>query len=81
MILEMFPEPINALRQEIDAHPELLAILACQADKDVYIQLAEIAAYCGIVLDGLYTRDDLIGLCDKMVNVLKSKRVAIITLN
>lgn len=81
MIHEYFPEPLNALRQEIDNHPELLAILACQADKDVYIQIAEIAAYCNVVLDGYYTRDDFIKLCDIMVGILKAKRVSIITLN
>jgi len=78
MIHEYFPEELNALRQEIDHHPDLKTILAGQADKDVYIQIAEIAAYCGIVLDGLYTREDLIGLCGKMVQHLQSKRAIIV---
>lgn len=78
MILEYFPEDLNTLRQEIDNHPDLLVILSVQQDKDVYIQLAEIAAYCGIVLDGTYTRADLIKLCGIMVNHLQAKRIKII---
>ena len=78
MIYEYFPEDLNALRQEIDNHPDLLVILSVQQDKDVYIQLAEIAAYCGIVLDGEYTRDALIKLCGIMVNQLQSRRIKII---
>ena len=75
---EYFPEELIALRQEIDHHPDLLTILAGQADKDVYVQIAEIAAYCGIVLDGMYTRDDIIGLCDKCIKALQAKRISII---
>jgi len=71
--LEFFPESLTALRVEIDNHPALLQILAAQEDKDVYIQLSEIAAYCGIILDGEYTRDDLIRLADKLVWELKKK--------
>ena len=78
MHIEMFPEELNALRIEINNHPDLLVILAAQADKDIYIQISEIAAYCGIVLDGEYTKQDLITLCGKMEQQLRSKRVAII---
>ncbi len=78
MILEMFPEPLIALREEITKHPDLMVILATQQDKDVYIQISEIAAYCGIVLDGMYTREDIIGLCDKLVKQLQSKRCIIV---
>ena len=78
---EMFPEELNQLRVEIDNHPDLLVILAGQADKDVYIQISEIAAYCGIVLDGMYTRDDIIGLCGKCVETLRRKRDILILPN
>lgn len=75
---EFFPESLTALRVEIDNHPALLQILAAQEDKDVYIQLSEIAAYCGIILDGEYSRDDLIKLADKLVWKLKSMNSGII---
>ena len=70
---EFFLEALTVLRVEIDNHPALLKILAAQEDKDVYIQISEIAAYCGIVLEGTYTRDDVIKLCDKLVGELKKK--------
>lgn len=70
---EFFPEALTALRVEIDNHPALLKILAAQEDKDVYIQISEIAAYCGIILEGVYTRDDVIRLADKLVWELKKK--------
>ncbi len=75
---EMFPEELIQLRIEIDNHPDLLVILAGQADKDVYIQICEIAAYCGIVLDGMYTREDIIGLCKKCLEHLIRKRDIIV---
>lgn len=77
---EMFPEELIQLRIEINNHPDLLVILAGQADKDVYIQIAEIAAYCGIVLDGDYTRDDIIGLCKTCLEHLIRKRDIIVSL-
>ena len=75
---EMFPEELTQLRIEIDNHPELLLILHTQADKDVYIQISEIAAYCGIVLEGMYTRDDIITLCKLCLDKLISKRTLIL---
>lgn len=75
---EMFPEELIQLRVEIDHHPDLLAILHAQADKDVYIQICEIAAYCEIALDGTYTRDDIIRLCKICLDKLISKRTLIV---
>lgn len=72
--LEYFPDELIELRIEIDNHPELLAILAGQADKDVYVHIAEIAAYCKVLLNGDYTRDDIIEVCGKLVDHLKKKR-------
>lgn len=76
--LEFFPEPLNELRQEIDHHPDLLVLLAAQTDKDVYIQISEIAAYCDIVLDGTYTREDIIELCDLCCKRLREKRAIVV---
>lgn len=72
--LEYFPDELIALREEIDHHPELLAILAGQADKDVYIHICEIAAYCKVLINGDYTRDDMIEVCGKLVEHLRKKR-------
>ena len=75
---EFFPESLQALRVEIDNHPKLLKLLHDQPDKDVYMQICEIAAYCDIVLEGDYTKDDMIRLADKLVWKLKSKNSGII---
>lgn len=78
---EFFPESLTALRVEIDNHPALLKILNDQEDKDVYIQLSEIAAYCGVILEGDYTREDVIKLADKLVWELKKKSSILILPN
>jgi len=77
-ILEFFPEPLIQLRQEIDHHPDLLVLLSVQSDKDVYIQISEIAAYCDIVLDGTYTREDIVELCELCVKRLQAKRTIMV---
>ena len=77
-ILEFFPEPLNQLRQKIDHNPDLLVLLSVQQDKDVYIQISEIAAYCDIVLDGTYTREDIVELCELCVKRLQAKRMIMV---
>ena len=79
--LEFFPEPLQALTKEIYNHPALLQILHNQADKDVYMQLCEIAAYCDVVLEGDYSRDDVIRLAEKLTWDLKKKGSALILPN
>lgn len=76
--LEFFPESLQALTQEIYNHPRLLQILHAQTDKDVYMQICEIAAYCDIVLAGDYSRDDVIRLADKLTWELKKKNSILI---
>lgn len=77
-VLEFFPEPLIQLRQEIDHHPDLLVLLSVQSDKDVYIQISEIAAYCDIVLDGTYTREDIVELCELCIKRLQAKRTIMV---
>lgn len=76
--LEWFPPELQVLREEINYHPTLLQKLHEQDDKDVYISIAEIAAHVGVVLDGTYTRDDIINLCGLLVRKLQALRIAII---
>jgi hypothetical protein len=72
--IEMFPDELIALNEEIRNHPDLLVILATQQDKDVYVQIAEISAWCGVILDASYTRDDIIKLCGTLTDILRKKR-------
>ena len=75
---EFFPESLQALRVEIENHPKLLKLLHDQRDKDVYMQIAEIAAYCEVIMAGDYSRDDIIRLADKLVWKLKKKNCLLI---
>ena len=72
--LEFFPDELIALKQEIEYHPQLKLILYNQADKDVYMQIAEIARYCAVLLHGTYTREDVVELCGKFVEILQKSR-------
>jgi hypothetical protein len=75
---DYFPEELIALRREIQEHPPLLKILAKQEDKDVYIQILEIAAYCKILVAGEYTRDDMLNLCEMLTKKLMSMRTLVV---
>lgn len=78
MIYEKFPEPYIQLQQELstDFHPRLQSILRINGGTadDVDLKLAQIAAYCEIVLDGEYTLEDRIKLCTILVKRLKERR-------
>ncbi len=76
--LEWFPPELQILREEITFHPTLLQKLNDQTDKDVYISIAEIAAHAGVVLDGAYTRDDIINLCGILIDRLRRMRIPLI---
>lgn len=75
---DYFPQELIDLRLEITKHPDLLKILHEQEDKDVYIQILEIAAYCKILVMGEYTRDDMLNLCKMLTEKLMSMRVIIV---
>lgn len=65
MILEIFPLEYQALNREVATgyHPKLEAILSTVGAEDLDMKLAQIAAYCGVMLDGVYTLDDRRELC------------------
>jgi hypothetical protein len=73
-----FDKELLNLRREITHHPDLQVILVAQESTDLYIHLSEIAAYVGMVLDGTYSREDILELCDKMTKKLYEKRTSVI---
>lgn len=77
-VFDFFPQELIDLRLEIQKHPPLLQILADQADKDVYIQIMEIATYCEILVAGEYTKDDMLNLCTMLTQKLMSMRTLIV---
>jgi hypothetical protein len=77
----MFPTALIELNREVAYHPDLVEILSKQESPDLEVRLAEIAAYCEIILDGFYTQDDISRIADECIRRLKSKRVGIILLH
>lgn len=78
MIIQQFPEEVIELNRELatDYHPGLKAILhTLEPGADFTERLGHIAAYCELVLDGMYSPDDIVGICAKLVDRLKERRV------
>lgn len=79
--LEFFPRERLDLAQEVKEHPDLLKLLANHKADEFEIQIAEIAAYCDVILDGEYLQSDLDNLCTILVKKLRNKRSIIQVLN
>jgi hypothetical protein len=75
---ELFPQEVIDLHTEVRKHPDLMVKLAAQEDKDVYIQILEIATHCGILVAGTYTREDMLSLCEMLTKKLYSSRSIIV---
>lgn len=65
--LEFFPEGLILLQAELATglHPELekqLGDMIGNGQDDWEVKLARIAAYCGIICEGVYDKDDISGL-------------------
>lgn len=69
-------EKIVALRNAILSHPDLMEKCADAADFAECI--AEVAAYCNVVLDGAYDVDEIINLCGILAARLTEKSTIII---
>lgn len=79
---EMFPEVFIELQAEIQQHEQLLInLLQLPKDSPMEVKLGEVAAYCQIVLDGMYTQEDVEKLCGILLKKLKQKRTPLILLN
>ena len=76
--LNLFPESYIALNAELNNHPELCRLLANHPPQEFELRLAEIAAYCDVILDGNYTPDDLDKLCHFLWKKLKDKSCLIV---
>lgn len=75
---EFFPQEYIDLNRELvtQNHPKLQAILAGYPADEIDIKLAQIAAYCEVILDGDYTLESKMQLCkilkDKLVQLRES---------
>ena len=73
-----FPQALIELNEETALHPDLKIRLDAQENKDIYITINEIAAFLGIVLEGMYTQEDILKLCTDMTLKLRARRSLII---
>jgi len=80
--LVYFAEERVRLAKEIsENHPKLVELLQKHPQAEFEIILAEVAAYCEVVLDGTYLQTDIDKLCDILYKKLVAKRVPIILLS
>ena len=71
MIKDIFPKAFLDLAKEVTHHPQLKLNPA----EDFYLNLARIAAYCEVILDGVYTPEDQIAIAERLTEKLyKSRR-------
>lgn len=78
---EMFSEGRIALQREVNKHPRLCILIAQAAregDGEWSDQLAEIAAFCGIGLEGEYLPSELDPLYDKLYFELRAARMIVV---
>lgn len=73
-----FSTPLVELSLEVSYHPELCDIVRANAGEPFEIMLGHIAAYCEVIVDGLYMPDELDKLCDKLTARLRQKRSLIV---
>ena len=76
--IEIFPQQVLDLHTEVRKHPDLMRILHDQENKDVYIQILEVATHCEIAVTGTYTHQDILDLCAMLTKKLYSMRSIIV---
>ncbi len=76
--INIWPDELIALNQEVLHHPILMQLLGNHERKDGIneweTKLAEIAMYCEVILDGTYNEEELIKLCDILRTKLIERR-------
>lgn len=80
--VEMFPDVIMKLQQEIYNHPDLLVKLAAmQPGSDTWEKFATVLTYCNIAVDGEYDEPQILELSEMCLNKLLAIRVPIVLFN
>ena len=79
MYHEMFPPVFLELQEEIQKHQALLVnLLQLPKDSSMEMKLAEVTAFCGIILDGFYDEEQIIEICEECVKRLRKAREELI---
>ena len=77
MNIQEFPEEVIALNKELATpyHPVLQKLMyALDPATSFAERLAHIAAYCGVIVDGMYDSDQIVNLCGILRDKLIAKR-------
>ena len=78
-ILEYFPQEAIVLQQEVIKHPALVYELQRMPHQATLSErFAVIAAYCGMLLEGYYTEDELQKLFHIAIQKLRDKSTSIL---
>lgn len=72
--LQFFSPVRIELAKEVSHHPALKKLLADHPPEEFEIKLAEIAAYCGVAVDGYLYDKDIDQLCDLCIRRLRHMR-------
>jgi hypothetical protein len=78
IVKAIFPESQIQLMREVENHPELKLLLTQYHPSQFEEILGEIAAFVGVILDGVYEGDRIYELFDLLTKALKQKRIIII---
>lgn len=70
---------IKHLQQELRHHPDMKAKYAALGGDLIGI-IQGIAADLGVILDGVYTQEEVLNLCDLLVRRLRDKRGALVVI-
>jgi|ERR1700748_1384492 len=81
MVIAMFPEEFIALNRELEYHPVLTDLMTNIPANEFELRIANIAAYCEIIVDGSYTPHDLINLAKICLEKLQDKRKKLILID
>lgn len=76
--LQFFPEEFIRLQEEITHHPALMKLIANHPPSEFELRMAEVAAYCGIILDDVYCERDFIKLAGLLITELRKARTELI---
>lgn len=76
--LVMFDPRRIELQKELVHHPKLCELINNHPVSEFETRLAEIAAWCGVLLDGYYTPEELSKLCEILRDKLYESRTEII---
>lgn len=77
---ERFPEVMIALNEEMLHHPSVCIWMAQCIDSEPYNRMAHLAAHLGIIVDGMYSLEDMKGLAEIMLSKLRELRATTVIL-